>query len=616
MIDRLRDTEGLATMSPEWLYGEESSTLRPGMTIPFDSASPSCREPSSSTQSVNFSQETLRPARQHPQSSRTPLRPSRPQESPSHGYEDAYEGLAQDGTYGTYQDPFTNYSRFSPDIRHHLQHARTSDTVVASHPMEPVKSSEGIRHHAQSVDPIQASVSRSRQGMAEESIYEDDAIARRRLQYPAHPFAAIGAMGHERSQSASRGQDYSTDVRLPPVQPVPSGRIAFPEPMPSGVRTDRRGSESLISESPSPSPGINPRRKASLADLFDTQRSLQTAGRLAPPTTSRGYANDGSSVASESTIHADQNGRSRRRGSAEEDDSGGTARADQWAKEIRHMFGNQQEVQEDGTLRPAGQAGATDGQEEPEETLWFVPPSAGTTQPEDTQSPTKPSLRLDTLSKPADDPRDESASSAADSMPPSSSTVNSRDSLGQGVRVQRTKSFARTKDQWNERPNPEHVYDHLEEFFPKIDLDRPVLPAAAVTSSMFDPTSPRTESPEPFVQGHHASLLKEKPHFNRAENRKSIRFVAEDRKRHLSKIAPATNTLSTPLERKRSSSMWGHKTVEVTPAKLKRGQVPGVTGEAVAPDGRPGEYRNLGATTLRGFVCSFLVYSSRNYDVD
>jgi mitogen-activated protein kinase kinase kinase len=591
MLERMRDTgtDGLATMSPEWLYGEDGSTLRPGIpSIPLDSASPSSRQPLSSSHSTNPAQETLRASRQHPQGSRTPLRPSRPQAISSHGYEDAYEGLAQDGTYGTYQDPFTDYSRHSPENRHRLQHAHTADPVLAGHPMEPVRSFEGIRQHAQSVEPVQGTVPRARHGMTEESIYEDDAISRRRMQYPAHPFAALGSMGHERRQSPSGDQDYSSDSRLPAVQPTQPGRIAFPEPMPSGVRPDRRGSESRLSDNSSPFLGTNPRRKASLADLFDTQRGLPSVGTLAAPT---GYANDGASVASGSTVHADQSARLGRLGSDDEDDSGGTARADRWAKEIRNMFGTQQESEENGTLRPAGQAGTADASEEPEETLWFVPPSAGPTEPTDA---TKPSLRLVTDPPATSDHYPGSAPSTADSeMPPSSNTAESRDSLGQSVRVQRTKSFARTKDQWNERPNPEHVYDHLEEFFPKIDLDRPVLPVVAVVPSMLDPTSPRTESPEPFAQANHISLPNDKPQFNRAENRKSIRLVAQDRKRHLSKIAPAVNAMTT-LERKRSSSMWGHKTVEVTPAKLKRGQVPGVTGEAVAPDGRPGEYRNAG----------------------
>lgn len=595
MLDRMRDTEGLATMSPEWLYGEDGSTLRPG--IPSIPLAPSSRQPVSSTQSINPAQETLRASRQHPQGSRTPLRPSRPQAISSHGYEDAYEGLAQDGTYGTYQDPFTDYSRHSPENRHRLQHAHTADPVLTGHPMEPVRSFEGIRNHAQSVEPVACSVPRARHGMTEESIYEDDAISQRRLQYPSHPFAALGAMGRERRHSPSRDQDYSLDPRLPAVQSTQPGRIAFPEPMPSGVRSDRRGSESRLSENSTPSLGANPRRKASLADLFDTQRGLSTVGTLAASSTSRGYANDGASVASGSTVHADQSARFGRRGSEDEDDSGGTARADQWAKEIRNMFGSQQNSEENGTLRPAGQGVPAEATEEPEETLWFVPPSAGTAEPTDAA---KPSLRLVTDPPPTGDDNAGSAPTTADSeLPPSSNTAESRDSLGQSVRVQRTKSFARTKDQWNERPNPEHVYDHLEEFFPKIDLDRPVLPAAAVMPSMLDPTSPRTESPEPFPQASYASLPKDKPQFNRAENRKSIRLVAQDRKRHLSKIAPAVNAMTTSLERKRSSSMWGHKTVEVTPAKLKRGQVPGVIGEAVAPDGRPGEYRNVdGSRTM------------------
>jgi mitogen-activated protein kinase kinase kinase len=365
--------------------------------------------------------------------------------------------------------------------------------------------------------------------------------------------------------------------------------------MPSGARSDRRGSESVLYENGPASTHPNSRRKASLADIYDSRPGTPAAP---PPPTQRyqGQPNDGASAASGSTILPDRTRTSdRQRSDSDEkdDDSGGTARADQWATEIRQMFGNQPDGREDGgTLRANQPVGDSEATEEPEETLWFVPPSAGTVVRSEPHSPTKPSLQLNTASQPSDDRQPDSASSATDSdLSAAISAAGLHDGISKGLRVQRTKSFARTKDQWNERPNPELVYDHLEEFFPKIDLDRPVLPAAPAQLSVIDATSPRTESPEPIVHGHLPSVAKAKSQFNRAENRKSIRIVAEDRKRHLSRIAPAVNPAATSLERKRSSSMWGHKTIEVTPAKMKRGQVPGVSGEAVLPDGKPGEFR-------------------------
>lgn len=585
MIERMRETDGLATMSPEWLYGEEASTLRPGITaLPPDFTSPPSRQPPSSN---GPNRDNLRQGRSQLTGSRTPGRPAQPTEA-SHSYEDAYEGLAPGDPYGTYQDPFMDYRRRSPEPRRRVQQNHSTNSGQSSHAEDVARFADGNRRQA---EPASGSVSRTRPGPVEDSIYEDDAVARRRLQYPAHPFASIGSISRDLERTPSRDQGDLPDPRLP-ANTMPINRIAFPEPIPSGARSDRRGSESLLYENGPASTHPNSRRKASLADIYDSRPG--TPGTLPPPPPRyQGRPSDGASAASESTILPDRtriSDRQRSNSDEKDDDSGGTARADQWATEIRQMFGNQTDAREDGgTVRPSQQADNSEATEEPEETLWFVPPSAGTVVRSEPHSPTKPSLQLNTASHPTDDRQPDSASSATDSdLSAAISAAGLHDGISKGLRVQRTKSFARTKDQWNERPNPELVYDHLEEFFPKIDLDRPVLPAAPAQLSVIDATSPRTESPEPLVHGL-PSVAKAKSQFNRAENRKSIRIVAEDRKRHLSRIAPAVNPTATSLERKRSSSMWGHKTIEVTPAKMKRGQVPG--GETVLPDGKPGESR-------------------------
>lgn len=618
MIERMRGTEGLANMSPEWLYGEEGSTLRPGMLVPpmEPSASTSRQGSLSTTQST--SQETVRPLRQHPQGSRAPLRSTRPQEvSSSYAYEDAYEGLAGGETYGTYQDPFTDQGRRSPEPRHRPQHAYTTSASNIGHLQRPIQSHSEIRSQAQSVEPVIPAGSQSHPPFQpEESIYEDDAVTRRRLQYPAHPFATARALGNERNNAFTRTQEYSPEQRLPPPQSLPPGRIAFPEPRPSGVRADRRGSESGVHSALLPTGSPDKRRKASLADIYNAKLNIAEPRRSGSHGTYIDQANHHYVVEDDATI-----GPSYRRDSGEapaedkEDDSGGTARAEKWANDIRNMFGDDRQKPEEGTLRPRTQA--TDAaDEEPEETLWFVPPSAGTTVPSDsvTQSPSKPTLKLNTDYHEADNRNvDRLISAEGSDLLTASSASDSREGLGLSGRVQRTKSFARTKDQWNERPNAEHVYDHLEEFFPKIDLDRPVLPEPVVHLAVIDSTSPRTESPEPYAGGKHERTPspKGKPAFNRAENRKSIRFVAQDRKRHLSKIAPAVNAPATSLERKRSSSMWGHKTVEVTPAKLKHGQVPGIAVGAVAPDGRPGKF-----VAFNGRVrANLTMYTIRNHDM-
>ncbi|KAJ9108718.1 hypothetical protein QFC21_000038 [Naganishia friedmannii] len=594
MIERMRGMDGLANMSPEWLYGEEGSTLRPGMLVPPMEPSGSASRQASSSMTQTISQETVRPLRQHPQSSRTPLRSSRPQEVPAtYGYEDAYEGLAGGETYGVYQDPFTDHGCRSPEPRLRPQHAYTTSASNIGHSQRPIQSHNEIRTHAQSVEAVIPTGSRSHPSFQpEESIYEDDAVTRRRLQYPSHPFATARALGNERNNTSLRNREYSPEQRLPPHQSLPPGRIAFPEPRPSGVRADRRGSESGVISAMLPAGSPDKRRKASLADIYNTQlnfaepRQPDSHGTYIDRPT-RNYA-----VEDDATIGPSH--RSEAGGTQieeKEDDSGGTARAEKWANDIRNMFGDDRQRPDEGTVRPGAQTAET-AEEGPEETLWFVPPSAGTAVPTDriTQSQSKPALKLNTDSHMAENHDiDRIISAEGSGLLTASSASDSRDGFGLSGRVQRTKSFARTKDQWNERPNAEHVYDHLEEFFPKIDLDRPVLPEPAVHLAVIDPTSPRTESPEPYAEAKHerATSPKGKLAFNRAENRKSIRFVAQDRKRHLSKIAPAVNAPATSLERKRSSSMWGHKTVEVTPAKLKHGQVPGIAVGGVAPDGKP-----------------------------
>ncbi|GHJ85831.1 hypothetical protein NliqN6_2233 [Naganishia liquefaciens] len=579
MIDRLRDTEGLATMSPEWLYGQEGSTLRPGTSVlPPDITSPPPRQ--SSVQN-NAGPDSLRPSRQQPTSSKTPIRSPHPTAMQSHAYEDAYEGLAPGDSYGAYQDPFMDYRRHSPEPRRRLPQSQAANVSNIGHPNDARMPADGSRRQAASVLELTSST-RPGPGMVEDSIYEDDAMARRRLQYSSHPSVALGSMDRDVQRSLA-------DSRLA-AGSAPVGRIPFPEPRIPGFRNDRRGSESVLYENDSPSVHPNSRRKASLADIYDSRP--ETPGAMSSmPHNDQAPASDGTSAASGSTIVAGRGRHPERQRSEiddKDDDSGGTARADQWATEIRQMFGGQPDAKADGTLRPNQQTGDVEAAEEPEETLWFVPPSAGTVIRNEPQSPTKPSLHLNIAAHLGNDVAPGSASSAGESdLPTAPSAVDSHDGLAKSARVQRTKSFARTKDQWNERPNPELVYDHLEEFFPKIDLDRPVLPAAPVQLSVFDAASPRTESPEPLIHGHHPSPGKTRSQFNRAENRKSIRIVAEDRKRHLSRIAPAAEFSTTSLERKRSSSMWGHKTIEVTPAKLKRGQVPGVSAEAVLPDGKP-----------------------------
>ncbi len=273
-----------------------------------------------------------------------------------------------------------------------------------------------------------------------------------------------------------------------------------------------------------------------------------------------------------------------------EDDSGDTARAADWAEKLGKMLGSQNTATDgDATLvtaKPRSKLSSPAIDDGGEETLWFTPPSKLVIpQAKDTDtvvvSPGRPSLRLDTHVRQdaATTASDGQATSLNSSEPPPSTATDSDANEDPGAKVRRHRSFARNKEnQWNFRPPAEHVYDNLEEFFPKIDLDKPVV-AAADALPHIDEASPGTVSPDGFHEGlqrapQRVPSSSRQAGFNKADARKSIRVVAEGRKKHLSRIAPAVTARQTPLERKRSSSMWGHKVVEVTPSRLRTGKIP------------------------------------------
>ncbi len=353
--------------------------------------------------------------------------------------------------------------------------------------------------------------------------------------------------------------------------------VDFPTPVP--YNGDRRGSESHASSSPAAYTGS---RRASLGVLYSPQLGGESrprtperqlsGGGLEPP----GLDSDQRSISQRSAHTLRGSPKTKGNGDAE-DNSGDTARAGEWAKELNNLM----QSADGGTLIPAkASTPEAELEDQAEETLWFVPPS--TDQGGDgTFVPPKPQLQVDTRSRsPAESPE---VTSAEASDGPLSVTDSEADEQSSNLarRVKRNKSFAKTRDQWNFRPPAEHVYDNLEEFFPKIDLDKPVVEADTV----IDATSPRTDSPPTYphmMPDIEEPEPKSRSRFNKAEARKSIRVVAEGRKKHLSKIAPAVKPqlAVTSLERKRSSSMWGHKVVEVTPAKIKNGQV-GATGESI-----------------------------------
>ncbi|GAA6061114.1 hypothetical protein JCM10212_006145 [Sporobolomyces blumeae] len=141
--------------------------------------------------------------------------------------------------------------------------------------------------------------------------------------------------------------------------------------------------------------------------------------------------------------------------------------------------------------------------------------------------------------------------------------------------IARRNSFAaREKDEkdWAIRPPVETVLENLDVFFPEHDLDKPVFDLA-------------TTSPNPAASSSSSSPVRDAPPLrtNRAGSgggtggplgyRKSIRVVAQDRKRMLQKagnnVARAVSGLGSNLLRRRSTKLFGARIEEVTSAQMQ-----------------------------------------------
>lgn len=260
---------------------------------------------------------------------------------------------------------------------------------------------------------------------------------------------------------------------------------------------------------------------------------------------------------------------------AEEDDSANTARAGDWAQRLNAMI----DANDD------------------EASLFLSGPNPPMPR-EQLTSPTRPKITVHT-----GDPMssDEHLNSA---MTPSEGSTTDTDT---GRSITRAKSFARPKDapeQWHIRPEPEQLYAALDDFFPKVDLDKPI-----VEGELSTPSTPATESPAQNAPPVHPSRQPPTPRseapprpppqhparstFNKAENRKSIRVMADYKRRTLQResrdisghrdvFAIRTEAAKKP-ERRKSASMWGHRVVEVT-SKLLNGQLPSSVPESPGED--------------------------------
>ncbi|KZW01973.1 hypothetical protein EXIGLDRAFT_508150 [Exidia glandulosa HHB12029] len=122
---------------------------------------------------------------------------------------------------------------------------------------------------------------------------------------------------------------------------------------------------------------------------------------------------------------------------------------------------------------------------------------------------------------------------------------------------------------WNVRPVPEDVYEHLEEYFPEHDLDKPLIEMPSGASSPVGPESPAAPVPPPVAPQPPAPKADAA---TRAKHKKSIRIVANERRKIMdrnSKLqaeAPASD-----VARKRSTKLWDIKVEEVAPNVGKGG---------------------------------------------
>jgi mitogen-activated protein kinase kinase kinase len=145
---------------------------------------------------------------------------------------------------------------------------------------------------------------------------------------------------------------------------------------------------------------------------------------------------------------------------------------------------------------------------------------------------------------------------------------------------------------WAPRPPPEDVYDHLEEFFPNHDLDKPVIEASS------GGTSPTTAdyAPIPLAQIN-------QPDKSRVRGKKSIRIVAEEHKKRIDRNSRADLSSVTSVLRKRSTKLWGSRLEEVTTAQARTGFA---TSLPDSPSGakRKSSYRGNHCANL--FIASYL----------
>ncbi|KAG9017078.1 hypothetical protein FRB90_001857 [Tulasnella sp. 427] len=219
-----------------------------------------------------------------------------------------------------------------------------------------------------------------------------------------------------------------------------------------------------------------------------------------------------------------------------------------------------------------------------------TPPAIKTTEPDDDESSTigpwnrgrGPSLTL-SISPLVDDrgspmptplPGKTNLPSSRENSPSPSPAAGLTPTGG----INRRASFRR--DTWAFRPIQEDVLDHLQDFFPDHDLDKPFIDQVQIANEGL--ASPAGEVLPPPVP---PPVTKE----TRFKHRKSIRFVAEERKKVLERVGSARepSAKAANLGRKRSTKLWGIRVEEVTPGQVKSGVPPTIPESPTGHTPRP-----------------------------
>jgi hypothetical protein len=272
-------------------------------------------------------------------------------------------------------------------------------------------------------------------------------------------------------------------------------------------------------------------------------------------------------------------------------------------------------------LKPLPSSSAPD---DSDETVPLSPTSSSTLHRSpaiQTRKPTLPPLKMpddapptpQAPSRSSSSPRTvtiDSAASSRKSDPARLRPSNPQNSLGNSP-INRRGSFAR-RDDWAFRPPVEQVYENLEEFFPNHDLDKPIIDttpggggagSSAGGGSSGGGNSPSLSSPNNELP---VPLKDTNVSPQRFRHKKSIRLVAQDRKRLLQKSERRAETGgsgasagSGGLLRRKSTKMWGNRVEEVTPGQAVRTQV-GAIPESPSTD--PENCTCLPGTTTCSFV--------------